>query len=68
MVGTQCEAGAELQRHFMKIYGDNANSKLSDERFAMMSKRCGGELTALKAEPRSCKRKSELLFYKHRPL
>lgn len=40
----------ELDRLFVKIYEDNANSKLSDERFAMMSKTYEDEQTTLKAE------------------
>lgn len=47
----QCEKRiGELDRLFLKIYEDNANSKLSDERFAMMSKTYEDEQTALKAE------------------
>lgn len=40
----------ELDRLFLKIYEDNANSKLSDERFAMMSATYESEQTELKAE------------------
>lgn len=40
----------ELDRLFVKIYEDNANSKLSDERFAMMSKSYEDEQAELKAE------------------
>ena len=47
----QCEKRiGELDRLFLKIYEDNANSKLSDERFAMMSRSYEDEQTALKAE------------------
>lgn len=47
----QCEKRiSELDRLFLKIYEDNANSKLSDERFAMMSKSYEDEQAALKAE------------------
>lgn len=47
----QCEKRiSELDRLFLKIYEDNANSKLSDERFAMMSKSYEDEQSALKAE------------------
>lgn len=47
----QCEKRiGELDRLFLKIYEDNANSKLSDERFAMMSKTYEDEQAALKAE------------------
>lgn len=41
---------AELDRLFIKIYEDNANSKLSDDRFAMMSKSYEDEQTELKSE------------------
>lgn len=41
---------SELDRLFFKIYEDNANSKLSDERFAMMSRIYEDEQAALKAE------------------
>ena len=40
----------ELDRLFVKIYEDNANSKLSDDRFAMMSKSYEDEQAELKAE------------------
>ncbi len=47
----QCEKRiGELDRLFLKIYEDNANSKLSDERFAMMSRSYEDEQTELKAE------------------
>ncbi len=47
----QCEKRIwELDRLFLKIYEDNANSKLSDERFAMMSRSYEDEQAALKAE------------------
>ncbi len=41
---------AELDRLFLKFYEDNANQKLSDERFAMMSKTYEDEQAELKAE------------------
>ena len=41
---------AELDRLFLKIYEDNANGKLSDERYAMMSATYENEQTELKAE------------------
>ena len=41
---------AELDRLFLKIYEDNANAKLSDERYAMMSSTYENEQTELKAE------------------
>ena len=41
---------AELDRLFLKIYEDNANAKLSDERYAMMSATYENEQTELKAE------------------
>ena len=44
---------SELDRLFVKIYEDNASSKLSDERFAMMSKTYEDEQTELKAEVKS---------------
>jgi len=40
----------ELDRFFLKIYEDTANSKLSDERFSMMSATYESEQTELKAE------------------
>ena len=40
----------ELDRLFVKIYEDNANSKISDERFAMMSKNYEDEQSQLKVE------------------
>lgn len=43
----------ELDRLFVKIYEDNANAKLSDERFAMMSKTYEDEQSALKAEAKN---------------
>lgn len=41
---------AELDRLFLKIYEDNANGKLTDERYAMMSATYENEQTELKAE------------------
>ncbi|WP_343256317.1 recombinase family protein [Ligaoa zhengdingensis] len=41
---------AELDRLFLKIYEDNANGKLSDERYAMMSATYENEQTELKTE------------------
>ncbi len=41
---------AELDRLFLKIYEDNANGKLNDERYAMMSTTYENEQTELKAE------------------
>ena len=41
---------AELDRLFLKIYENNANGKLSDERYAMMSATYENEQTELKAE------------------
>ena len=41
---------SELDRLFLKIYEDNANGKLSDERYAMMSATYENEQTELKAE------------------
>ena len=40
----------ELDRLFIKIYEDNANGKLTDERYAMMSATYENEQTELKAE------------------
>ena len=52
----QCEKRiAELDRLFLKIYEDHANSKLSDERFAMMSGSYEAEQTELKAEVKGLK-------------
>ena len=50
----------ELDRLFVKIYEDNANSKLSDERFAMMSKTYEDEQTELKAEVKSLQQEIEV--------
>ncbi len=41
---------AELDRLFLKTYEDNANGKLSDERYAMMSATYENEQTELKTE------------------
>ena len=41
---------AELDRLFLKTYEDNANGKLSDEQYAMMSATYENEQTELKAE------------------
>lgn len=43
---------AELDRLFLKIYEDNANGKLSDERYAMMSATYENEQTELKKTAR----------------
>ena len=51
---------AELDRLFIRIYEDNANSKLSDERFAMMSKSYEDEQTELKAEAASLQHEIEV--------
>lgn len=50
----------ELDRLFVKIYEDNASSKLSDERFAMMSKTYEDEQTELKAEVKSLQQEIEV--------
>ncbi len=50
----------ELDRLFVKIYEDNANSKLSDERFAMMSKTYEDEQAELKAEVKSLQQEIEV--------
>ena len=50
----------ELDRLFVKIYEDNANSKLSDERFAMMSKTYEDEQVELKAEVKSLQQEIEV--------
>lgn len=56
----QCEKRiGELDRLFVKIYGINANDKLSDDRFAMMSKTCKDEQNDPKAEVKVCNRKSK---------
>ena len=46
----------ELDRLFLKIYEDNANSQLSDERFAMMSRTYEEEQTALRTEVKELQR------------
>ena len=46
----------ELDRLFLKIYEDNANSRLSDERFAMMSRTYEEEQTALRTEVKELQR------------
>lgn len=50
----------ELDRLFVKIYEDNANSKLSDERFAMMSKTYEDEQITLNAEIKSLQQEIEV--------
>lgn len=44
---------SELDRLFIKIYEDNANAKISDERFAMMSKNYEDKQSQLKVEVQS---------------
>ena len=47
----QCEKRiGELDRLFVKIYEDNVNGKLNDDRFAMMSKTYEDEQNGLRAE------------------
>ena len=41
---------SELDRLFIRLYEDNVNSKVSDERFAMMSKTYEAEQRQLKAD------------------
>ncbi len=50
----------ELDRLFIKIYEDNTAGKLSDERFAMMSKVYEDEQTQLKAEVKNLQREIEV--------
>lgn len=50
----------ELDRLFVKIYEDNANAKLSDERFAMMSKTYEDEQTELRAEAKNLQQEIEV--------
>ena len=43
----------------MKIYEDNANHRLSDDRFAMMSRTYEDEQTALRAEVKELRQEIE---------
>jgi hypothetical protein len=49
----------ELDRLFLKIYEDNANHRLSDERFSMMSRTYEEEQTELRAEVKQLKQEIE---------
>ncbi len=49
----------ELDRLFLKIYEDNANHRLSDERFSMMSRTYEEEQTELRVEVRQLKQDIE---------
>ena len=49
----------ELDRLFLKIYEDNANHRLSDDRFAMMSRTYEEEQTELRVEVRQLKQDIE---------
>ncbi len=56
----QCEKRiGELDRLFIKIYEDNVSGKLSDSRFAMMSKTYEDEQTGLKAEVKGLQQEIE---------
>ncbi len=50
----------ELDRLFLKIYEDNANSKLSDERFAMMSRTYEEEQVKLREEAKKLQQDIEV--------
>lgn len=51
---------AELKRLFMKIYEDNANGKLSDERYEMLSQSYEAEQKQLEAEVVALQRDMEV--------
>lgn len=50
----------ELDRLFLKIYEDNANAKLSDERFAMMSKTYENKQAQLRVEVKNLQQEIEV--------
>ena len=50
----------ELDRLFIRIYGDNVVGRITDERFSMMSKTCEDEQTQLKVEIQSLQQEIEV--------
>ena len=50
---------SELDRLFIKIYEDNANAKISDERFTMMSKNYEDEQSRLRVEVQALQQQIE---------
>ena len=50
---------SELNRLFIKVYEDNANAKISDERFAMMSKNYEDEQNLLRVEVQALQQEIE---------
>ena len=55
-----CHGSGSLDRLFLRIYEDNVGGRISDERFAMMSKTYEDEQAQLKAEVQTLQQEIEV--------